>query len=94
MVRQEYISFIEAFERLSPYDLDHFCKSFHKHYESTVKKREQEINAGIDLRDVREILLEVMKTVQLELAERKVEAAQANLAAIKAKLFNKWRLNL
>lgn len=88
MTRQEYIAFINAFENLNPYELDHFCKNFYKHYQIAMQEREQPKTVTIGHSDVKEILLDAMKAVQIELAERKVEEAQTNLATIKAKLLD------
>lgn len=83
MIRQEYIDFIEKFEGLNPYELDHLCKIFFQHYEVIVKSAGTTISDG----DVREMMVQTIKEVHLDLAERKVESAKLNLAAVKLRYY-------
>lgn len=86
MIRQEYINFIEKFEELNPYELDHFCRIFHQHYQAAIKKDQEIRNVSIAPGGIKEILIHVMQAVRIELAERKVKDAELNLALTKSKL--------
>jgi hypothetical protein len=40
MIRQPYIEFVEKFEELTPYELNHFCKVVHEHYQTMIKAQD------------------------------------------------------
>ena len=84
MIRQEYIDFIQKFEGLNPYELDHFCKIFHQHYKAALKERPQ-MTTDLTSGDVKEIIIRAMQMIQIELAERKVKTAELNLELLKSK---------
>ena len=67
---QEYLHFIECFEKLSPYELDHFCRAIHQHYRTTLSTINEK--DGVAERDFKEIIVRAMQATQIELAEQKV----------------------
>ena len=85
MIRQEYVDFIQKFEGLNPYELDHFCKIFYQNYQATFKEQPQMAKADLAAGDVKEIIIRAMQMVQIELAERKVKTAELNLDLLKSK---------
>lgn len=85
MIRQEYIDFVEKFEGLNPYELDHFCKIIHQNYQATFKEQPQIAKGDLASSDVKEIMIRAMQMVQIELAERKVKTAELNLELLKSK---------
>ncbi|MDX2074401.1 MAG: hypothetical protein SFX19_08580 [Alphaproteobacteria bacterium] len=85
MIRQEYIDFVEKFEGLNPYELDHFCKIIHQNYKVAFKEQPQMAKADLTSGDMKEIIIRAMQMVQIELAEGKVKAAEMNLELLKSK---------
>lgn len=83
MVRQVYIDFLETFEGLNPYELDHLTRALHKKYKAGKKKK------SLGKNELQEILIAAMQDLQVEFAERKLEDAQIHLALIKAKIYKR-----
>jgi len=87
MIRQAYIEFIEKFGGLNPYELDHFCRIIHQHYQKNLEALGQELQAKITQKDMKEILIHSMQAAQVELAERKLKEAELNLALTKSRIY-------
>lgn len=87
MIYQAFIGFIEQFEKLSPFELDHFCKIIHHHYETAIKALDQDARASLTHGDTKEILIRSMQAAQIELAEHKLKEAELNVQLIKAKVY-------
>ena len=85
MIRQEYIDFIQKFEGLNPYELDHFSKNLYQHYQVALKEQAHIEKTDISAGDVKEIIIRTMQLIQIELAERKVKTAELNLELLKSK---------
>jgi len=88
MIRQPYIEFVEKFEELTPYELNHFCKVVHEHYQTMIKapdSREKVLTTS----DMLEVIIQAMHAVQVELAEKKLNEAERTLKRIKTKVYKR-----
>ena len=79
---QGYRDFVEAFERLTPYELDHFSKLFHQFFASS-KKVEIQNPKQEDLRD---ILTRAMQAAHMEIAQQKIETAKLDFDMVRSRL--------
>lgn len=85
MKNETFLNFIEVFEKLSPFELDHFSKIFFTHFSEhdAVKSSEQKLSS-IDLKD---ILINAMRAAHVEIAEKKVEDAKRGLDLTRSRVF-------
>lgn len=81
----QYVHFVESFERLSPYEVDHFCKVVHRHYKELFDLQNK--NNEVSERDFKEIIIHAMKAAQIELAEQQLQNAEFNLQQVKSRLY-------
>lgn len=86
MIRQQYLDFVEKFAELSPFELDHFSRTFHQHYSSWCGQQ-SDSNHTLSSGELQEILIDTVWTVHSILAERKVEEAKLNLANLRTKYY-------
>ena len=80
-----YTDFINRFELLSPYQLDHFCKMIHQHYQEAIAAREK--NITFTQGDTKEIMIRSMQALQIDLAEQTLRDAEHNLQLVKSRVF-------
>lgn len=85
MKNETFLNFIEVFEKLSPFELDHFSKILFMHFSThdAVKSYEQKLSA-VDLKD---ILINAMRAAHVEIAEKKVEDAKRGLDLTRSRVF-------
>jgi hypothetical protein len=83
-MRQEYTDFILGFEKISPYELDHFCKVFFTEY----KKLLSEIDATplLGVKELRDVFIRTVQLAQVEIAQKKVEEANLNYELVRSRL--------
>jgi len=86
MEHDGFLVFIESFEKLSPFELDHFCKILLTHYNEhhAVKSSGQKQLSALDLKD---ILINSMRASHIQIAEKKVEDAQRGLDLTRSRVF-------
>lgn len=83
MIRQTYIEFIEKFEELSPYEINHLCKIMHQQYQIFVKTPANKKRASLKPSDVQEIIVRSVHSIQVELAEKRLKQAETALKRVK-----------
>lgn len=83
MIRQTYIEFIEKFEELSPYEINHLCKIMHQQYQIFVKTSANRKQASLKPSDVQEIIVRTIHAIQVELAEKRLKQAETALKRVK-----------
>lgn len=83
MIRQSYIEFIEKFEGLNPYELDHLCRVIHQQYQVQM----QESKTDLGPKEFWKIMTSAMQAAQIELAEKKLKEAELNLQLVKSKVY-------
>lgn len=88
MIRQPYIEFVEKFEELTPYELNHFCKVVHEHYQSALKTADGQPKT-LMTSDMLEIIIQAMHAIQVELAENRLNEAERTLKRVRTKIYKK-----
>ena len=88
MIRQPYIEFVEKFEELTPYELNHFCKVVHEHYHAASKTADGQPKT-LMTSDMLEIIIQAMHAIQVELAENRLNDAERTLKRVKTKVYKK-----
>ena len=85
MKNETFLNFIEVFEKLSPFELDHFSKILFTHFSAhdAVKSYEQKLSA-VDLKD---ILINAMRAAHVDIAEKRVEDAKRGLDLTRSRVF-------
>jgi hypothetical protein len=83
MIRQVYVDFVEKFEGLNPYELDHFSRAIHRRYTLGKKKK------SLSKKDLQDILISAIQDLQIEFAEQRLEEAKINLSLIKSRIYKK-----
>lgn len=86
MKDESFLDFIEAFEKLSPFELDYFTKIFCTHFNERAliqSIKDNELTA-INLKD---ILIKTMRAAHVEIAERKVKEAQRGLDLTRSRVY-------
>lgn len=86
MKDESFLDFIEAFEKLSPFELDYFTKIFCTHFnehECTRLANAVPLTA-INLKD---ILIKTMRAAHVEIAERRVKEAQRGLDLTRSRVY-------
>jgi hypothetical protein len=86
MKDEGFLSFIEAFERLSPFELDYFSKIFCTHFNEHELVRSSKMNqlTAINLKD---ILIKTMREAHVEIAERRVKEAERGLDLTRSRVY-------
>lgn len=86
MGKSEYNQFVENFERLSPYEVEHFSKilfaEFARFADTLVSSHG--LPTAIQLR---EIITNAMKHAHIEIAERKIEEARLRYDMVRNHIF-------
>lgn len=88
MIRQPYIEFVEKFEELTPYELNHFCKVVHEHYQ-VVSKLADGQPRPLNTSEMLEIIIQAMHAIQVELAENRLNEAERTLKRVKTKVYKR-----
>lgn len=85
MKNETFLNFIEVFEKLSPFELDHFSKILFTHFSAhdAVKSSDKKLSS-VDLKD---ILINAMRAAHIEIAEKKVEDAKRGLDLTRSRVF-------
>lgn len=86
MKDESFLDFIEAFEKLSPFELDYFTTIFCAHFNEhggTQSGNAMPLTA-ISLKD---ILIKTMRGAHVEIAERKVKEAQRGLDLTRSRVY-------
>lgn len=86
MKDESFLDFIEAFEKLSPFELDYFTKTFCTHFnehEGVQTSKRHDLTA-INLKD---ILIKTMRDAHVEIAERRVKEAQRGLDLTRSRVY-------
>jgi hypothetical protein len=76
-----YHDFVEAFEKLTPYELDHFSKLFFEQFRILHVSDEPVGNIRKD--DLRNVITAAMQAAHMEIALRKVSDAQTDFDLVK-----------
>ncbi len=86
MKDEGFLSFIEAFERLSPFELDYFSKIFCTHFNEHELVHSAKIDqlTAINLKD---ILIKTMREAHVEIAERRVKEAERGLDLTRSRVY-------
>jgi hypothetical protein len=86
MKDESFLDFIEAFEKLSPFDLDYFTKIFCTHFNEHELVQESKLSqlTAINLKD---ILIKTMRAAHVDVAERKVREAQRGLDLTRSRVY-------
>ena len=82
MTLQGYRDFVEAFERLTPYELDHFSKIFRQFFKSSTKIEDQNIRNE----DLRDIFTQAMQAAHMEIAQQRIETAKLDFDMVRSRL--------
>lgn len=83
MIRDTYSEFLEKFEGLNPYELDHLSRAIHQKYKMINKRKE------LRKKDIQEMLIAAMQDIQLEFAEHRLEQAKLHLSQVKARIYKR-----
>jgi hypothetical protein len=78
-----YCAFIESFERLTPFELDHFSKLF---YQSFTSSLDQSNFASLKQDDLRDVITQTMQKAHIVIAKKKIEQAKLDYDLIKSRL--------
>lgn len=78
---QGYKDFVEAFERMTPYELDHFSKLFGRFFE-TARNVDQHLKTD----ELRDILTQAMQAAHTEIAQQKIDIAKLDFDMVKSRL--------
>lgn len=81
MIRQVYMDFLEKFEGLNPYELDHLSRALYKNYNEVKKKK------SISKKELQDILIGTMQELQIEFAECRLEEAKLHLSRVKSRIY-------
>lgn len=86
MKDESFLHFIEAFEKLSPFELDYFTKIFCTHFNDHTLAQPTKTNelTAINLKD---ILIKTMRAAHVEIAERRVKEAQRGLDLTRSRVY-------
>lgn len=86
MKDESFLNFIEAFEKLSPFELDYFTKIFCTHFNQheSVQPTDITLLTAINLKD---ILIKTMRAAHVEIAERRVKEAQRGLDLTRSRVY-------
>lgn len=86
MKDESFLNFIEAFEKLSPFELDYFTKIFCTHFNQheSVQTSDMTLLTAINLKD---ILIKTMRAAHVEIAERRVKEAQRGLDLTRSRVY-------
>lgn len=86
MKDESFLNFIEAFEKLSPFELDYFTKIFCTHFNQYEVVQTSKLNelTAINLKD---ILIKTMRDAHVEIAERRVKEAQRGLDLTRSRVY-------
>jgi hypothetical protein len=84
MKMQGYYQFVEAFERLTPYELEHFSRAL---FESFTKLQAKSENSTIIRQDdLRDVMTQAMQSAHIGIAEKKIEEATLNFDLVRSRL--------
>jgi hypothetical protein len=83
MIRQDYVDFLEKFEGLNPYELDHFSRAIYKRYKEVKKKKSR------NKKDLKDILIATMQDLQIEFAEQRLDEAKLHLSFVKSRIYKR-----
>jgi hypothetical protein len=93
MVRQSYLDFVALFGEMNPFELSHLSESvFNKFDELHVDAHGEGSKMPFSLQDTEYVLIRAMRSVQLELAESKMDDAKAQLEKAKKLTFTPRRV--
>ncbi len=83
---QGYENFIISFEKMSPFELDYFIKIFFSHFNQYEIEQTSTLShlTAINLKN---ILIETMRTAHVEVAERRVKEAQRGLDLTRSRVY-------
>jgi len=80
-----YVDFVEAFERLTPYELDHFSKLFFDNFNQLLTPQENKMGT-IKRDDLRDVITQTMQDAHIEIAQKKIDEAKHHFDMIKSRL--------
>ena len=83
-MRQEYTDFILGFEKINPYELDHFCKVFFNEYKKILAEFDATPILGV--KELRDVFIHTVQLAQVEIAQKKVEEANLNYELVRSRL--------
>ena len=84
MIREEYISFIEKFEGLTPFEVDHFSGLLFKAYTKLLLKTGK--SGPIRQEELSEILTQAMHAAHLQIAEKRIDDARIKYDLVRTRL--------
>lgn len=88
MVRQSYLDFVGLFGEMNPFELSHLSESvFNKFEELYADANGDGCKMPFSLQDTEYVMIRAMRSVQLELAETKMNDAKAQLEKARALTF-------
>lgn len=86
MKDESFLEFIEAFEKLSPFELDYFTKTFCTHFNEHECMRPPD-SVALTAINLKDILIKTMRAAHVEIAERRVKEAQRGLDLTRSRVY-------